>query len=212
MTTETMSIHKLLAELKTLDDRILKTIKDGVFCVANEHMNTKIAGKPIDEYEKTMLSAYNRSVDLIRRRKALRKALMLSNVSTHVQIAGTDYTVAEAIEMRNHGIEMEQVLLNTMTSQYAAVCKRVEKENADVMEEAEQHVLALFTNKEGKVAADDIAKIKQTYIEAHHYDMINPLKVDEKIQAMSDEIEAFMSEVDAALSTSNALTMVTVEY
>ena len=54
MTTEKMTVHKALAELKLLDDRIEKAIKEGVYCVANKHSNDKIGGVPIDEYIKIM--------------------------------------------------------------------------------------------------------------------------------------------------------------
>lgn len=37
MTTETMSIHKALAELKILDGRIKKEIQNGSYCAANKH-------------------------------------------------------------------------------------------------------------------------------------------------------------------------------
>lgn len=47
MTTETMTIHKALCELKTLDSRIKKAIEGSVFVFANKHSNAKVSGKTI---------------------------------------------------------------------------------------------------------------------------------------------------------------------
>ena len=44
MTTETMTIHKALAELKTIDARIHSAIESSLPCVANKHSNVKIGG------------------------------------------------------------------------------------------------------------------------------------------------------------------------
>ena len=44
MTTEKMTVHKALAELKVIGDRITNAISTGVFCRANKHSNEKING------------------------------------------------------------------------------------------------------------------------------------------------------------------------
>lgn len=41
MTTEKMNVHKALAELKILDDRIVKAINSVEACISNKHSNTK---------------------------------------------------------------------------------------------------------------------------------------------------------------------------
>ena len=41
MVTEKMTVHKALAELKLLDDRIKKAISGGIYCAANKHSNEK---------------------------------------------------------------------------------------------------------------------------------------------------------------------------
>ena len=54
MTTEKMTVHKALAELKIVDDRIVSAINSGTYCIANKHSNDKIKGVSLDEYKKTM--------------------------------------------------------------------------------------------------------------------------------------------------------------
>lgn len=51
MTTEKMTVHKALAELKIVDDRIISAINGGTYCVANKHSNEKIKGVPVEDYK-----------------------------------------------------------------------------------------------------------------------------------------------------------------
>src|SRR5699024_6678122 len=105
MMTETMTIHKALAELKVLESRIMKTVGDGTYCVANKHSNEKINGVSVEDYKKVMQGAYDKAVDFITRYKAIKKAVTLSNAKTIIKIGEEEYTVAEAIWMKNHGVE-----------------------------------------------------------------------------------------------------------
>ena len=117
-TTEKMSIHKALAELKLLDNRIMSAIKNGTYCVANKHSNDKIKGVSIEEYKKIMQGDYDKATDLIKRRNAIKRAIVLSNAVTKVKINDIEYTVAEAIEMKNHGVEFDVMMYDALQKQY----------------------------------------------------------------------------------------------
>ena len=203
MVTETMSIHKALSELKILDGRI----------AANKHSNEKINGIPIEDFKKRVQGTYDRVTDLINRRKAIKKAVVLSNAKITVKIADVEYTVAEAIEMKNHGIEFESMLINTMDSQYKMAQAEVNRQNGNNLEErADQYVTAIYGQKDGKTATADIEKVRKDFIESNSYEIIDPINVPEKLEDLRMKIDAFMAEVDSALSVSNALTEITIEY
>lgn len=213
MTTEKMNVHRALAELKILDNRIISEIDLAVFCQANKHSNEKINGISIDDYKKTIQSSYDKINDLIARREALKKAVQLSNATTEVTIAGKTMTRVEAIEMKNHGLELKKILLEQMSRQYNKTLVRIANENGSTLEEkAEKYVIGLYGNKEGTSKTDDFEKVKKDYISRNQYDLIDPIKIKEKIDALRDEIDQFTSEVDAALSVSNAITEITIEY
>lgn len=213
MTTETMTVHKALAELKLLDSRIEKAIEEGVYCVANKHSNDKIGGVPIDDYIKIMQGGYDRATDLTNRRKAIKRAVVLSNAVTKVSVSGNEYTVAEAIEMKNHGVEFDKLLMNTMNTQYRNAQIQIKQENGkDLEQRAEQYVTAIYGQKEGKTNAADIEKVKKDFIESNTYVLVDPLRVLDKIEDLEKKINDFMAEVDSALSVSNALTEITIEY
>lgn len=212
-TTETMTVHKALAELKLLDDRIDKAIADGVYCVANKHSNDKINGIPLDEYIKTMQGRYDKAVDLINRRKAIKRAVVLSNATTKVKIADVEYTVAEAIEMKNHGVDFDKTLMVAMKRHYdmAQICIN-EKNGKDLEDRADQYVTAIYGQKEGKTNTADIEKVKSDFLTQNSYELIDPLHVLDEIEKLEKKINDFMAEVDSALSCSNALTEIEIEY
>ena len=213
MTTETMTIHKALAELKILESRIMKTVGDGTYCVANKHSNEKINGVSVEEYKKVMQGAYDKAVDLITRYKAIKKAVTLSNAKTVVKIGEEEYTVAEAIWMKNHGVEFDELLLNELREQYNKAQAKILKQNGNDLEQrAEQYVVGIYGSKEGKTNTDDFEKTKQDFITSQTFELVDPIGILEKIEVLEEKISAFKAEVDAALSTSNALTVIEVNY
>lgn len=217
MTTETMTIHKALSELKTLDSRINTIINSSVFVMANKHSNEKIQGKTISEIKDSMKSSYQKINDLISRRNALKRAVVLSNAITKVNINGTEYTVAEAIELKNHGMELKKNLLNNMVLQYKEVQHTLGVNSGDTLERrAEifiQNTLAAQP-KDSKMAlaTEAMQSLRKAYIENNTYDLIDSIGIDKIIENLTEEINNFMTEVDSALSVSNALTTIEFNY
>ncbi len=213
MTTETMTIHKALSELKILDDRIISAIANSTFCLANKHSNEKLNGIPVDEYKKIMIGGYDKSTDLIKRREAIKRAVVLSNASTKVTIGEIEYTVAEAIEMKNHGVEFKKQLLAEMRRQYSSAQAKILAQNGkDLEDRAEKYVVGIFGSGEKKVVVDEIEKAKKAFITANEYELVDPIGILKKIETLEEEIAAFTADVDGALSTSNAITTITIEY
>lgn len=213
MTQERMTVHKALAELKLLDDRIEKAIKSTLYCVAKKHSDEKINGISLSEFEKQMQGGYDKAVSLIERRKAIKKAVVLSNAVTKVVVAGNEYTVAEAIEMKNHGIDFEKYLMECMLKQYNTAMAIIKNENGkDLEERADQYVTAIYGQKESKTNTADIEKVKDDFLKSNQYELVDPLKLLEKINNLEEVINNFMAEVDSALSVSNALTEIEITY
>lgn len=217
MTKETMTVHKALAELKIIDNKIDKAIREGSYVVANKHSNEKIKGMSVADYKEYMRACHNKVTDLINRRNAIKKAVVLSNATTKVTVGGKEMVVAEAIEMKNHGMEFKADYLRTMAYQNNAVQNELIRHSGEALEkEAEKYVLAVIAAqpKDGKMSVDSEAmkKLREEYIKNNTYDLVDPLDVTKRIQEMTDEIDKFNTDVDAALSCSNALTVIEIEY
>lgn len=213
MTRETMTIHKALSELKVLDARIETAINTPVYCCAKKHSTDKVAGTDVTQIEKNIRSYYDKAVDLINRRKAIKRAVVLSNAVTKVSVYGVEYTVAEAIEMKNHGIEFEQRLSSAMKRDYTKAQATISKENENDLEKrADQYVTAIYGQKDSKTNAADIEKVRNDFITSNQFELVDPIGVLEKIDDIDKITSGFLAEVDSQLSVSNALTEITIEY
>lgn len=210
-TTEKMTIHKALAELKVLDKRITSSISVQ-FCVANKHSNEKISGLALKDWKDIAQFNYQKANDLIRRNEAIKRAITLSNATTKVKIGDDEYTVAEAIWMKNHGMDSYKMLLRSLQNQYGKAKIQCERENGETLEKrADEYIFGLFGSKE-KAAGEEIENLRKTFIESQQYEIVDPIKIAEEIQYLEEKISSFESEVDAALSVSNATTEIGITY
>ena len=217
MTNEKMTVHKALAELKTMDDRISKAIRSTTYVLAVKHSAEKINGVKVNDFKDQMRSGYQKVTDLIRRRDAMKRAVVLSNATTKVKIGDTEYTVAEAIEMKNHGMDFRGELLRAMNNEYTNAQNELARNGGEAIEKkAEQYVLAVIAAqpKDSKMSVDSDAMkaLRQTYIENNTYDLVDPMGIAKVMETLDAEINEFNAEVDAALSVSNALTIIEFEY
>ncbi len=217
MTKEAMNIHRALSELKILDSRIENAIQSTTFVVANKHSNETINGKSLSQYRESMKSEAQKVKSLIDRRNAMKRAVVLSNASTTVPIGGVEYTVAEAIEMKNHGMANLKLMRTCMVNQLSRANGVINLNSGEALErKAENYVLAVIQAqpKDSKMSIDSDAMVavRKTYLENNTFDLVDPLYIEEKIRQYDEQISTFDAEVDAVLSTSNALTTIEFEY
>ena len=213
MTTEKMTIHEALSELKVIGNRIEKEITYANFVITNKHSNDKINGQSIEDYKANVASTYQKIRDLIRRRTAIKKAVVKSNAVTEVTIGDEKMTVAEAIEFKNTGIDYLVTLVNKLINEYNNVKSAIARSNGDnLIEKANDYVIKLYGGKEKDVSASVIENSRKDYISNNTLDIIDPINVDKEINNLTDYIDNFRSKVDSALSVSNATTIIEVTY
>lgn len=210
---ETMTIHKALSELKILDSRIESAISRLDVVAANKHTNTKISGVAISDWAEEAKKAYQSATTLINRRNAIKRAVTRSNATTMVTIGGKEYSVAEAIDMKQRGTSYLSLLMNKLADQYARAKRTADAENGDRLDErADEYVKTLYSGTELKNMSDEIKKVRDAFVASQTIEILDPINAGSKVNELQEEIDTFMSDVDSALSVSNALTMVEVEY
>lgn len=217
MTQCKMTVHKALAELKTLDARITKAIHETPYVLAVKHSAEKINGVKISDFKDQMRSGYQKVDDLIKRRDAMKRAIVLSNAITKVKIGDKEMAICEAIDAKNHSMEFKDMLLRSMTSAYTNAQNELARNGGEALEKkAEQYVLAVIAAqpKDSKMSVDSDAMktLRQTYIDNNTYDLVDPMNIAKVMEKLDAEINEFNAEVDAALSCSNALTVIEFEY
>ena len=212
MTTEKLTIHRALSELKIIDSRISKAISEGVFVTANKHSNAKINGMTIGELQSFMKSSLESITSIITRKNAIKRAVDLSNATTKVIINGAEMTVVEAINLKNHGLESKLALVNAIKKQYTLAINKATSDNNTLNERAESYVIGMYGGKDTKTDPSTITKAKQEFIEMNTIDIVDGVDILKTIKALEEEIFNFTAEVDATLSESNAITQITIEY
>lgn len=212
MTTETMTIHKGLATIKTLEERINKAISSCRFVFTLKHSMDKVNGKPLDEVKKNIMSDYDSIKDMMRRKYAIKQAIVMSNSVTRVKIADMDMTVAEAIEMKNNAIKMVKSLRDRMIFQMNLANNEATRANETLDDRADNYIRSLYEGKDPKKMGEELKSMRQTWADAMYIDIVDPLEIGEKIKALDNFCTLFLAEVDAELSSSNAITQITVEY
>jgi|MGYP003276302193 hypothetical protein len=213
MTTETMTIHRALAEINVLEDRISKLTREAVFCGAAKQSMKKLGGVTIEEYKANGQSSLDKIKDLIARLNAIKRAISESNAVTHRTVCGKDYTIAQIIWMNQHGIDFLSDLLNQMERQYSNAVSVIETTNSRLSDRADDFVIRSNNpaDKDG-MSPDAIRDMRDGYIERETMILIDGINIKKTKENLADEINSFKAEVDAVLSESNATTEITIEY
>lgn len=204
-----LSIHRALTELKMLNHRIEAATNDVSTVLANRKSNSKINGVEIQEYEKQMQSSYDKVVSLIDYRNRIKSLVVESNAKTKVTVGKEEMTVAEAIE-RKQSIQFEKKLLEVMQQQYRSAINMVAKENDALPAKLETYLINILGNKD-KQSPEEVKLHTETFMKRNEYELIDPMNVKKKIEALNSRIEEFESEVDAVLSESNATTFIEIQ-
>lgn len=208
---EQMLVTKGLNELKLLDSRIYRKINEGEFVGAAKVSVPNVKGKISKEAFKANAKAdYQSIMALVKRRNAIKAAIIVSNATTMVDIAGKQMTVAEAIDKKS-SIEYEKALLEQLNTQFLVALNKVTAENEKVDESIEQ-LLNTAYGKEGKEKITEASHhaIAEPYRAANEYGLVDALEIEGLIKRMRDDIQSFESEVDTALQISNSITMIEI--
>ncbi|GED72527.1 hypothetical protein BRE01_62290 [Brevibacillus reuszeri] len=201
-----ISITRGLSELKLLDKRIQKGINETTF------ITSAIGQKPVSgytatkEYEQNTEKNHQSIVDLIKRRQIIKSQIVESNAKTKVTISSKSMTVAEAIE-RKTSIQYDKLLLEKMRRDYIHAVNQVESKNEEVQLRLDKLLEANF-GKDSKVKDSEMDAISKPFKEQNEAKLVDPLKLKEKIDTLSKEIDEFESEVDFILSESNTITKI----
>lgn len=200
------SITRCLVELKTLDNRINKLISSTTFITYKT--KNKNYNYSEDDFKKGVLSDYQSLTDLIERRQKIKNAIVLSNATTEVEIAGKKMTVSQAIEFKNT-IAYKINLLESLKRQRQHVTIETETHKIRVQQKIDENV-RIICGKDSKPDAQVIQTVSEGIAKGDPIEVFDPLSIDKVIKDLEETIEDFNANVDFVLSESNALTTVSL--
>lgn len=208
MSTITMSIHRALVELKTLTNRIDRATKE-TFVTFTQGDKAPARYPSLETFQKEAVSALDSVQTLIERRKKIKAAIIASNASTEVKIAGVKMTVAEAIDRRDTGIQYDKNLLMQLRHQLNTVERAIELAEAELRNRADKHIEASYGNAE-KVDATEVSNAREDFMKRYEVKIQDPANIRQHIRDLEKSIEDFEAEVDFTLSESNTQTQIEV--
>ena len=203
--TQRMSVTQALPELKLLDRRIEKvteTIQSWCKVAHN--------GAPVDKdkHKKETEANLQSFTDLLKRRDAIKRAVILSNAKTPVKIGSFEGTVAEAIEYK-YSIRVKRELLSNMKECLQSKRAEYEQQKSNVDSRLER-LLQSELGKDVKTNPETITALTNSFRENNKVELVDPLDLAAKIATLEEELDSFETNVDWVLSESNATTFIEV--
>lgn len=205
--SEQISITRALAEIKTLDARIVKATND-------RYVEMSVGGSVVgsnrseDETKAAIKQKFQSFTDLVKRRNALKCAIVSSNANTKVKIGDKEMLVAEAIERKN-SIAFEEQMINNLRSQHRTAISKVESTNIQANQRLDQ-MIEVNLGKDRKASEDDYDVIAKPFMAKNEAKLIDPLDLEVLVQQLQNDVDEFKLNVDFALSEINAVTKITV--
>lgn len=202
-----MTVARALVELKTLTIRIDKLIQElePVSISKGGKLDSNV--RNVDEYKASVLSSYQKLMDLIKRKRKIKAAIVCSNALTKVKIGSVEMTVAEAIE-RKVSINSDKGIKKHLSMKLVEASKKIISHNEQMQKQLLQLLNATYSKSETEVSKDDHDKIAIPFKANNEAILIDPLDIKKKISELDEEIDMFESEVDIALTESNATTII----
>lgn len=209
-----MSVTRALAELKRLDDRLNRMTTDQLIFVSvavGQGDKQKVLGvsDTVQNVVSQIQSNRDRVNSMIEQRAKIKAAVVASNAATKVKLGSREMTVAEAIELKK-SIDAQRNILATCRRQVIRANALVAQQNAALEAQIETNLATIYGNEKGKVDASMFEAIAKPQREQKEASLIDPIKINDLIKSLEEEISLVETELDFTLSEQNAKTEIEI--
>ena len=201
-----ISVTQALSEIKLLRCRIYTSLDDASFMMLKKKRSDLVDADKFATQARASYQSYN---DLLARYQKLKAAIVSSNATTTVKIAGKTYTVADAVEQKR-SIKFQEQLLEHMMTEYKSVQDEYKAHQHSEQQRVER-LLTVELGKDSKTNIDIIKALTDTLLAENKADILDPLKLADRIAELKREIEDFRTTVDWILAESNGRTMMRID-
>ena len=209
-----MSVTRALAELKRLDGRLnCMAIDQSIFVSVAVGRGDKQKVLGVSDTVQNVVSQIQSNRDrvnsMLEMRAKIKSAVVASNAATKVKLGAREMTVAEAIELKK-SIDVKRNMLNTYRRQVIQANALVYSQNATLDAQIETNLATIYGNEKGKVDASMFEAIAKPQREQKEASLIDPIKINDLIKSLEEEISLVETELDFTLSEINAKTEIEV--
>lgn len=207
-----MTVQRALNELKIIDERLNKRLQEFVVVGTKKVSEARVVEtrESIVEFENRAKGVLDSVDGLLRRQQELKHAIMTSNATTMIEVAGKTYSVMTAID-RKRTIEKEKLVVKYMRDALIRAEYKVSQENDKMESYIQRQTNAMAGGDLSSKKDDYIIAFEKSYREQNSWDLVDPLKLRDLIEQREQEISMFELEIDTALTVSNAITKIEIE-
>lgn len=207
-----MTVQRALNELKIIDERLSKRLTEFVVIGTKKVSEARVVEtrESIVEFENRAKGVLDSVDGLLKRQQELKHAIMTSNATTMIEVAGKTYSVMTAID-RKRTIENEKLVVRHMRDALARAEYKVNQENDKMESYIQRQTNAMAGGDLSSKKDDYIIAFEKSYREQNSWDLVDPLKLRNLIEKREQEISMFELEIDTALTVSNAITKIEIK-
>jgi len=207
-----ITVTRALRELKLLDDRISKLISANNFVLAAKKIDLNVLNgtKTKVQFGTHVSGVWDSINDLINRKNMIKSEICKSNTRTLVRVGKTEMTVIDAINYRNEILIHKRDLLTQLRNEYKHYQDITTRQNNKVESDSLSLLEQMVGKEQSKGNNEQNKSIIDEYKKTHDWELVDPLKIEDKISEIDSEICAFEAEVDYVLSESNARTEIEI--
>lgn len=210
MAQETMRINTGLETLKLLRSQIEKELDNKSDPLILCKTNTKNHRVIPEEHKKKVQSHYDSLMAKINRFQRLKKAIAIANATNKVVIGGNEFTVAEALEIKNFSLTYKKKYLSQLKYWRSTAIQESDVANLALESLVNSNIKSfLESNKDAKFDQSAIDSIATSIKKSNPITLLDPLNIDKIIEALELEIEVFDSDCSRILTESNVENYIT---
>lgn len=218
--SEKMLVTQALDERDLLVKKINDKIEKASFIDTIKPNEDKVFEKKIkkEDYVKEAKAAYQKITDLIERFQTIDAAIVDSNAKTEISTSYGKFTVARAISLRSRlrgggaydgEADFERRIQYKLQSEYDERVSFCDIKNTQLQDTAESMRLSIL-GKDNKVKDDKPLAVVDTYVKENTTELVDPLDVKKKIEALQERRNSLLTELDTQIKVSNATTFIEI--
>lgn len=164
--TTTISIHQAFAKMKILKKRIPQKINTAIFINQKVASSKVLNGLPISTVEANMKQDYQSLKDDMALLAELTTKIQESNAKTLIKVGNTEYTILEALAIKNNIMDFKEDLLKEMNSQFVSISNTVQRSNDTLDDKADTFISETYKGLSANELKTnpDLKKEREEYI------------------------------------------------
>lgn len=209
---EKLLVCQALDERDFLEKKINDLVAKMEYIAVLREKDTAYKGKPVDKLEEQIKADWQSAVDQIDRYNRICRAITQSNAVTEITFKdGKKMTIAEAITLKNVNKTKDlksKLLFYAMRAFNSATIKEQDIEKSQ-SSRREDYITTQINNQGDKKTIDeDFLKAIDQLMKPYNAKVIDPLGIEDKVNELQAEKDAFDAEVETLIKISNATTFV----